>query len=258
MHPPDVRPLLHPDHTPSSSPDHTIKRGSEPGRTTPAARRVGHFSPGAAGSVFRRHPHTGSRQRRGHARSANRSWLSRARAAPAGSWSARWYAAARGAEVLELNSCGGGSATGVVRCTAGRRRVQKLVVVHEALGRCQRLGVKRACAARRCRRVPSSRRICCCNMRAEEGLAPAIAEILARHGELSHSGLAIGEATADTAPEGRASRPIDRVARRAGRHPVNRRAPGAGRGASRRNGHLGDRGRHAAGVVGHRNVSASR
>ena len=54
MHPPDLRPLLHVDHTPRA----TTRQGEGPNPAGPTRpRRVGHYSTGAAGSVFRRRPH---------------------------------------------------------------------------------------------------------------------------------------------------------------------------------------------------------
>ena len=57
VHAPDLRPLLHADHTTPPRPIVQIKRGSGPGRTNPTPRQVGHFSTGAGGSLFRRRPH---------------------------------------------------------------------------------------------------------------------------------------------------------------------------------------------------------
>jgi hypothetical protein len=60
--PPNLSPLLHADHTPSShqitrSPDHQIKRGSTPARTPPDDRAQFPGFNGAAGPVFTRGPH---------------------------------------------------------------------------------------------------------------------------------------------------------------------------------------------------------
>jgi hypothetical protein len=56
MQPPDLRPLLHADHTPSSSPDHTDQASVRTRPDEPTPRQVGHFSIGAGGSVFSRRP----------------------------------------------------------------------------------------------------------------------------------------------------------------------------------------------------------
>ena len=48
----------------SPSPEPMLKRGSEPGRTHPTPRQMGHFSTGAGGSVFRRRPQRPSAARR--------------------------------------------------------------------------------------------------------------------------------------------------------------------------------------------------
>jgi hypothetical protein len=57
VHPPDLRPLLHADHPLLLARPNKTKRGSKPDRTPPAPHRVGHFSTGTSGSVFRRRPH---------------------------------------------------------------------------------------------------------------------------------------------------------------------------------------------------------